>query len=214
MEIQQILSFLGMAALLTLLPGPDIIFVLTESLTKGKNNGIAIATGLAAGVLVHTLAAATGLSVILYQSALAFQIVKYAGASYLMYLAVMSFLEKPNPTLSMVENLDNGKMIDKENMFKLVRKSFLMNVLNPKVSIFFIAFLPQFIIKSEMESVFQMGILGIIFMIQAFFIFCLVAILAGRFSVYLNSRRFWLVSKWLKVITFAILSIRLAFSEK
>lgn len=209
MEIQQILSFLGMAALLTLLPGPDIIFVLTESLTKGKNNGIAIATGLATGVLVHTLAAATGLSVILYQSALAFQIVKYAGAAYLMYLAVMSFLEKPNPV-----SIEENKNFVKEDMFKLVRKSFLMNVLNPKVSIFFIAFLPQFIIKSEMESVFQMGILGIIFMIQAFFIFCLVAILAGRFSVYLNSSRFWLVSKWLKVITFAILSIRLAISEK
>jgi threonine/homoserine/homoserine lactone efflux protein len=94
MEVQLIISFLTASLLLSIIPGPDNIFVLTESITKGKKNGIAISLGLAMGVLVHTAAAATGLSIIIQKSAMAFSIIKYIGAAYLFYLAFMSLKEK------------------------------------------------------------------------------------------------------------------------
>lgn len=94
MEIQLLVSFLCASVLLSLMPGPDNIFVLTESITKGKNNGIAISFGMSLGVLVHTTAAATGLSIIIQKSAMAFSIIKLVGAAYLFYLAFLSFNEK------------------------------------------------------------------------------------------------------------------------
>jgi len=94
MELGLILSFLGASIILSLMPGPDNIFVLTESLTKGHRNGIAISLGLGFGVLVHTIAAATGLSIIIQKSAIAFCIIKYLGALYLFYLAYQAYKEK------------------------------------------------------------------------------------------------------------------------
>lgn len=94
MEFELLLSFLTASILLSIMPGPDNIFVLTESITKGKKNGILIALGLSLGVLVHTLAAATGLSIIIQKSALAFSIIKYIGAIYLFYLAFMALKDK------------------------------------------------------------------------------------------------------------------------
>lgn len=94
METQLTLSFLFASLLLSLIPGPDNIFVLTESITKGKRNGIAISLGMAGGCLVHTAAAATGLSIIIQKSAIAFVIIKIIGTAYLFYLAFLSIKEK------------------------------------------------------------------------------------------------------------------------
>ncbi len=138
MEIGLILSFLGASVVLSLMPGPDNIFVLTESLTKGQRNGIAISFGLGLGVLIHTLAAATGLSIIVQKSAIAFSVIKYLGAIYLLYLAFRAFKEKKAELNFKSENNEKPKTLP-----YLVKKGFLMNVLNPKVSLFFIAFLPQ-----------------------------------------------------------------------
>lgn len=91
MEIQTILSFLGIAVLLTLMPGPDIICVLTQSIAKGKKAGMALLLGLSTGLFGHIFAAALGLSAVIYQSALAFSLVKYAGAGYLLFLAYKTF---------------------------------------------------------------------------------------------------------------------------
>ncbi len=208
MEPGLILSFLGASIILTFMPGPDNIYVLTESLTRGHKTGIAISFGLVSGVLVHTLAAATGISIIIQQSAIIFETLKYFGAAYLFYLAWGAYNEKPT-------KVEFGKKLPSEkSFFHLVRKGFLMNVLNPKVSLFFIAFLPQFITSNGFNPIYQMIILGLIFMIQAFIIFSMVSILSGRFSEQLNNTKFWHRTKWLKTIILAMLGITLLLAKK
>lgn len=209
MQIELILSFLLASILLTFMPGPDNIFVLTESITKGQKNGIAISIGLCTGVLIHTLAAATGLSIVIQQSTLAFSIIKYLGAAYLFYLAFMATKEKP-----MEVNLGTTSKEKNFKLFPLIRKGFLMNVLNPKVSLFFIAFLPQFISKDGINITVQMIILGLIFMVQALVIFSLISILASRLTGYVNSPKFWKITKWSKVGVLSILGLTLALSGK
>jgi len=208
MELQQILSFLAASAFLTIMPGPDNIFVLTESLTKGQRNGICISIGLVSGVLVHTLAAATGLSLILQQSEVAFQTVKYFGAAYLFYMAYGALEEKRIPFEAATET-DAAPF----HFWPLVRKGFFMNVLNPKVSLFFIAFLPQFVSKVGFSATTQMIILGGLFMLQGLVIFSLISVLAGKLSPYLNNDRFWLVTKWAKIVVLAVLGVFLLLSE-
>ncbi|MFK8009773.1 MAG: LysE family translocator [Saprospiraceae bacterium] len=209
MQIELIFSFLLASVLLTFMPGPDNIFVLTESITKGQKNGIAISVGLCTGVLIHTLAAATGLSIIVQKSALAFSIIKYLGAAYLFYLAFMATKEKPM-------EVTFGKKSKEKNfqLFPLIRKGFLMNVLNPKVSLFFIAFLPQFISQDGINITAQMIILGLIFMVQALVIFSLISILASQLTRYVNSAKFWKITKWSKVGVLAILGLTLVLSGK
>src|SRR5690606_3342375 len=209
MDFESVLSFLGASILLTLMPGPDIIFVLTESLTKGRKNGILISIGLVSGVFVHTLAAATGLSIIIQQSAMAFTIVKYIGACYLFYLAFAAAKEKRTDLNSI-----NSVAIEAGKTNKLIRKGFLMNVTNPKVALFFIALLPQFISKDGINISIQMMILGLIFAIQALVIFSMVATLSGRLTKYLTSQKFWNFTKCSKVSVLSILGLALLFAKK
>ncbi len=209
MEFQQIISFLGASILLTLMPGPDNIFVLTESLTKGQRDGIAISLGLASGILVHTLATATGVSIVIQKSATAFTLIKYLGAFYMFYLGFKALKEaNPNIELGLTETNSQTEIA------KLVRKGFLMNVLNPKVSLFFIAFLPQFISPNGINITYQLIILGFIFMTQTVIIFSLIAILSGKLSNYLNSAKFWKITKWSKVSVLSVLGLTLALMEK
>ena len=191
------------------MPGPDNIFVLTESLTKGHKNGIAISVGLSLGVLVHTLAAATGLSLIIQNSMFAFSVVKYLGAAYLFYLAFGATKETQSAL-----NLTATKIKEEFKLFPLIRKGFLMNVLNPKVSLFFIAFLPQFVSQNGFHITLQMIILGLIFMAQAIVVFSLIAILSGSLSRYINSPKFWKVTKWSKVFVLATLGLSLLLAKK
>lgn len=207
MEIKLLLSFIGASLILTIMPGPDNIFVFTESITKGRRNGIAISLGLCSGILIHTFAAATGLSIVIQKSALAFSIIKYIGAGYLFYLAIVASKEK-----RLFTGGDSVKM--EKGFFSLMKKGFFMNVLNPKVSLFFIAFLPQFISKSGFDITFQMVILGLIFMIQAILVFVLISTLAGKLTGILNSEKFWKTTKWIKVIVLAGLGLTLAITKK
>ncbi len=209
MELGLVLSFLGASIILSLMPGPDNIFVLTESLTKGQKNGISISLGLSLGVLIHTMAAATGLSVILQKSALAFSIIKYLGAAYLFYLAIMAIKEK-----KMDVNLEINSSTEETKIFSLVKKGFLMNVLNPKVSLFFIAFLPQFISSGGFNITLQMIILGLIFMVQAFLVFSLISMLSSKLTKHVKNPKFWKITKWSKVGVLSILGLTLALAEK
>ncbi|BAP30482.1 threonine efflux protein [Chryseobacterium sp. StRB126] len=208
MEIQLLVSFLCASVLLSLMPGPDNIFVLTESITKGKNNGIAISLGMSLGVLVHTTAAATGLSIIIQKSAMAFTVIKFIGAAYLFYLAFLSFKEKKSELNFMKKENDN------EDVSYLIKKGFLMNALNPKVALFFIAFLPQFITKTGFNITVQMFILGIIFALQVFFVFYIISILSGRLTKYVKNPKFWNITKWSKGVILSALGMVLLFSRK
>ncbi|WP_066633660.1 LysE family translocator [Labilibacter marinus] len=209
MELSALLSFLGAAILLTLMPGPDNIFVLTESMTKGQRNGIAISIGLCSGILIHTLAAATGVSIIIQKSAMAFSVVKYLGAAYLFYLAYQSYKEK-NPELK----IDSENTQEAKSFFSLFKKGFLMNVLNPKVALFFMALLPQFVTEQGYSAVWQMIILGAVFMMQALIIFGFISILSGKLSKYLNSAQFWKYTKIGKVSVLSLLGLTLALAKK
>lgn len=208
MELNLILPFLGASIMLTLMPGPDTLYVLSESITKGARNGIAVATGLVSGVFLHTAAAALGLSIVLKQSELAFSIIKYAGAAYLLYLAWLSYQEQP-PEIGALE-----KGINRTPFLKLFKTGFIMNILNPKVSLFFIAFLPQFVSPGSMAIEVQMIFLGLLFIVQALIIFILLSLLSGWFSSYLQSPEFWKATKYSKVILLTVLGLSLAFATQ
>lgn len=167
-------GFVCAAVLLTLMPGPDILFVITQSITRGRRAGIAFAAGLCTGLIAHVTAVSLGVSVLLMSSAVAFTLLKFAGAAYLLYLGVKAFLARHENhfTLSS-EGVVSGK---------LYRKGILMNILNPKVILFFLAFFPQFVGKGIENPVPQMLLLGVIFMVQAFLIFSMVAVLADRLA--------------------------------
>lgn len=209
MEIESVLSFLGASIVLSLMPGPDNILVLTESLAKGQKNGIAISFGLGVGILLHTIAAATGLSLIIQRSALVFSIIKYLGAVYLFYLGYQAYTEKKQAL-----NIKSANIRKKNRVLFLVKKGFLMNVLNPKVSLFFIAFLPQFIVSNGWSIITQMIVLGLIFMLQAVVIFSLVAMASGKLTKYVNNPKFWCVSRWSKISILTLLGMFLALSNK
>ena len=172
LEISTLFAFLGAAMILTIMPGPDNLFVLAQSITQDKKAGIATSLGLCTGLLVHISAAVLGISAIIYQSTIIFTIVKFAGAAYLLYLAWQSFRAKGDPFTLQQQNT--------QAYIELYKKGILMNILNPKVSLFFLALLPQFVNPSQGHVAFQMLILGIVFLIQALVLFSLFSIFAGK----------------------------------
>lgn len=169
MDIYQIVAFLSASIALTLLPGPDILYVISQSITSGWRSGVAVAVGLCSGLIIHTSAVALGVAALLTSYPMALLGVKIFGAGYLTYLAIGSFQEKG------LSVSDSG---EKKNLRMLVKKGFIMNVLNPKVLLFFLAFLPQFISKNANPAI-QVVILGIIFFIQALVIFSIISGFAG-----------------------------------
>lgn len=207
MDFTMLLSFLAVSVLLTLAPGPDILFVIAQSISNGRKAGIATAMGLTTGLIAHTSAAALGITAILYNSAFAFQLVKYAGALYLLYLAYQALKEGANPLTTSAP--------EKKSALRLYRTGILMNVLNPKVSLFFLAFLPQFITPGSGNEALQMMILGIVFMVQTIILFSAVAIFAGIFGQKILGRTS--LGKYVqygKAILYAVIGIRIALAEK
>lgn len=207
MDFTLLISFLGASILLSFMPGPDNIYVLSESLSRGAKTGILISIGLVSGVLVHTALAATGLSILIFNSTIAFRIVSYLGGAYLIYLAYLASKEKP---LSLnLNNIEASK--GNKTAGKLILKGFIMNVSNPKVSLFFIAFLPRFVDPKSGSIILQMLLLGLVFIIQALVIFSGIAILAGRFSKTMNNESFWKYTRIAKIIILSGLGINLLF---
>jgi threonine/homoserine/homoserine lactone efflux protein len=187
---------------LTLMPGPDIVFVLTESITKGAKHGIGIALGLITGLLVHTVAAAIGLSIIIQESEILFTGIKSLGALYLFYLAYKSYREKPSSIQTA-----NEKTNTPFSLKKLFFKGILMNLLNPKVSLFFIAFFPKFLFSENLEAPIQFLILGIIFILQAFLIFSTVSVFSSKFTFLKSKSNKSRNAKLFKVITYSLLAV-------
>lgn len=219
--------FLGAAVVLTLMPGPDNLFILGQSITKGKNAGISTSLGLCTGLTVHITAATLGISAILYQSALVFSIVKYAGAAYLFYLAYRSFRDQGGPlavdAVSTFDDEDAGDQ-DRHRTFRqtltnsfdkaLYKKGVIMNLLNPKVALFFLALLPQFVNAGAGHVAVQMLVLGSIFLLETLVIFVIISLFAGKIGAWLQkspalSRRMNLVQGLL----FTWIGLQIAFSQ-
>lgn len=183
-----LLLFIGTSILLILVPGPDLIFTITQGMANGRKAGIFTAIGLSLGNTVHTLAAALGLSIIIKTSAVAFTIFKTFGAVYLFYLAYKAIKYRKESI-----NMDSEKVNNTKGLFL---RGFLMNILNPKVAVFFLTFLPQFVNYKGGNAPVQMCILGLIFIILTAIIFSLLGYFSGifrdrlfkkpRFSEYMN----------------------------
>lgn len=191
--------------LLTIMPGPDIIYVLVQSITNGKKYGIVTALGLVSGIMVHTTLVAFGVSALLKQSETLFFIIKLLGACYLLYLAYLSY--KATDEVLLDSN------VEKKSLVKLFKQGFVMNVLNPKVSIFFLAFFPGFLFSNSLSTVSQFYILGGLFMLQALLIFSVVSILSGSFTKYLQQHpTFNSNIKWFKIMVFLGIAFFILFS--
>lgn len=209
-SLQIFLEFSIVALLLALAPGPDILFVLTQSITRGAKAGIALAVGLCSGVIVHTIAATLGASVIFKTSEIAFTVLKVAGAIYLFYLAYQAFIHR-NESLSIDTNGKHGLLSTK----KLIIRGFFMNVLNPKVALFFLALFPQFVNDSAGGVAFQMIQLGIIFMACAFLVFFCVSIFANKASNKLmQNKKISKIANILTSVIFVAIGLKLAFSQR
>ena len=156
--IENYLGFIFAGIILNLTPGADSIYIMTRSIAQGKKAGIYSVLGVSSGGLIHTIFASIGLSIILAKSATAFMIVKYLGVGYLIYLGIKMIVEKSNLFES------NSQKFDKLNLWKIYRQGLITNVLNPKVAIFFLAFLPQFIDPNNTNGAVPFLILGLTFM--------------------------------------------------
>lgn len=187
------------------MPGPDVIYVLVQSVTNGKKYGIVTSLGLVSGIIIHTTLVAFGVSVLIKQSENLFFGIKLLGALYLVYLAYLSY--KSDDEVLLTTN------VKKKSLLKLYKQGFVMNVLNPKVSIFFLAFFPGFLFSDSLSTVTQFYILGGLFMLQALLIFSVVSILSGSFASYLQKHpRFNTNIKWFKIMVFLGIAFFILFS--
>ena len=187
-ELSILLLFLSVSVALTLAPGPDILFLITQGSSRGPRAGLATALGLAAGNLVHTLAAVLGISVIFQTSELAFEGLKVAGALYLLYLAWQALRHRK-------EGLDLARA-DEADGAALFMRGVLMNVLNPKVALFFLAFLPQFVNPAAGPVWSQMLLLGVIFTLQVVVVFGVIGLAAGVIRERLIAGRMGALASW------------------
>ncbi len=195
-------------SVLAISPGPDNIYVLMQSIVNGKKYGLATVAGLISGCLVHTTLVAFGVSAIIKESDILFFIIKLLGALYLLFLAFKVY--KSGSELSL--NSDN---IPKKSLSQLFKQGFIMNVFNPKVSIFFLAFFPGFLFSDTLSSIIQFYVLGLLFMLVSGIILSTIAVLAGSISDYIKQHeRIGLYLKWLQIIVFVGIAILIFTSEK
>lgn len=176
--LETLSAFFLTSVLLALAPGPDNIFVLTQSALHGRVSGLAVVLGLCTGLIGHTLAVALGVAVIFQTSALAFAALKFIGAAYLLYLAWQAFHAAAVTTQSEAD--------DNTPLRRLYGRGIIMNATNPKVSIFFLAFLPQFADPAHGPLPAQLILLGTVFIVATILVFAIIALLAGTLGPYFN----------------------------
>ncbi len=198
--IENLLSFSLATLALALAPGPDNIYVLTQSLTNGTKSGIATTAGLISGCIVHTTLLAFGISAIITASEELFYGIKVLGACYLLYLAYTVY--KSDAAISL------NQSVQKKSYWQLFKIGVIMNLVNPKVMIFFLAFFPGFLWDKEGNTVAQFYILGITFMVISFVVFSAVSIMAGNISKYLlKNHKVGQVLKWLQIVVFVGIAV-------
>ena len=201
-------AFVMATAALAIAPGPDNIYVLMQSITYGKKFGLATVAGLISGCLIHTTLLAFGVSAIIKENETIFFSIKLLGALYLFYLAFMVFKSAPDIRLG-------ESHLAKKSLLQLFRKGFIMNVLNPKVTIFFLAFFPGFLFSNQLSTVVQFYVLGLLFMVVSFIIFGLIALLSGAISDYITKHSgVGHFLKWLQIFVFIGIGVYILFSDK
>lgn len=199
--LETLISFAIATSVLSISPGPDNIFVLTQSIVNGRKFGLATVFGLMSGCLIHTTLVAFGVSTIIKENPNIFFVIKLFGAGYLLYLAYKVYKSDADITFS-TENVQH------KTTLQLFKTGFLMNVLNPKVTIFFLAFFPQFLFSETISTVVQFYILGFIFILVSFIVFGSIAVLAGSISAYLKQhKKIGLYLKWAQIIVFTLIAV-------
>jgi|TARA_B110000240_G_scaffold159831_1_gene178336 threonine/homoserine/homoserine lactone efflux protein len=194
MEI--LISFILAVSILAISPGPDNIFVLMQSVVHGKKYGLATIIGLMTGCIVHTTFVAVGISTIIKENNTIFLVIKILGAVYLLYLAYKVITGGSEISMS-------TEKIDKKTPFQLFKIGFIMNVLNPKVTLFFLALFPGFLFSEILPISLQFYILGALFILVSFVVFSLIAILGGTISEKIKTSKnigVWL--QWMQVFVF------------
>lgn len=198
--VETLISFTIATLALAIAPGPDNIYVLTQSLVNGTKSGLATTAGLISGCIVHTTLLAFGISAIITASNELFYAVKVLGACYLLFLAYKVY--KSDENIALTENAPQ------KSHWQLFKTGVLMNLVNPKVMIFFLAFFPGFLWDKTGNTVMQFYILGITFMAVSFVAFSGMSLLAGSISNFLmQHKNTGLVLKWLQIVVFVGIAI-------
>jgi len=200
-------EFLITSLIVVLIPGTGVLFTVSAGLSHGARAGVFASIGCTLGIVPHLLATVLGLAAIMHTSALAFQVLKYAGVAYLLYLAVITWRDRSALATQAIQG--------KGGALGLVVKAFLINILNPKLTIFFLAFMPQFVEPGAASPLAELVLLSAIFMAMTFGVFVVYGLLAHAFRrAVVESPR---VQAWLRrgfAAAFAALSGQLALSER
>ena len=197
--------FVGAALLLLVVPGPSVLYIVTQSVSHGRRAGIASVAGITTGTLVHIAAATVGLSALLASSAVAFDVVKYLGAAYLIVIGVRR--------LAGLERAQEERARGTRDLSRLYRQGIVVNTLNPKTALFFLAFLPQFVDPSRGVAWVQVLLLGLLFATLGFLSDGTWALVAGTLGDRLRrSRRFPAVQRYVSGSVFVGLGAVAAFS--
>jgi threonine/homoserine/homoserine lactone efflux protein len=207
LPIETLAAFFAASVLLALAPGPDNLFVLTQSALHGRKSGLVVMLGLCTGLIVHTSAVAFGVAAIFQASALAFTTLKICGAGYLLYLGWQAF----RAAATEIETTDN----EEPSIGSLYRRGIIMNITNPKVSIFFLAFLPQFADPARGSLTLQLLLLGGVFILATILIFGSIALLAGTLGEWLH--RSTKIQRFINLLAGSIfvgLALKLATTER
>lgn len=201
------LEFLLTSLIVVLIPGTGVIYTVSTGLVQGRKASLFAALGCTAGIIPHLMATVLGLAAVMHTSALAFQAMKYAGVAYLLYVAYATWRDKS--AFAIDENPGTRSAAG------LVTKAFLLNILNPKLTIFFLAFLPQFVQPGSSEPIYSLLLLSAVFMAMTFMVFVAYGLLAHAFrKAVIESSR---VQNWLRrgfAASFVGLGVNLAFTEK
>jgi threonine/homoserine/homoserine lactone efflux protein len=201
------IEFLITSFIVVLVPGTGVIYTVSTGLVQGRRASVFAALGCTAGILPHLMATILGLAAVMHTSALAFQTLKYAGVAYLFYVAYATWRDKSAFAID--------RNTSKSTAAGLVVKAFLLNILNPKLTIFFLAFLPQFIQPGKTEPLFQLLLLSATFMAMTFIVFVVYGLLAHVFrKAVIESPR---VQTWFRrgfAASFVGLGVDLALTEK
>ena len=201
------IDFIITSLIVVLIPGTGVIYTISTGLFQGWKASIFASLGCTAGIIPHLLASVLGLATILHMSAVAFQIIKFIGVAYLLYIAWSMWKE--------TNTFELEEKTKKINYWSVSLKGFLINILNPKLSLFFLAFLPQFIPQSTITPMFDMLLLSGVFMAMTLFIFILYGLFANKVRTYVfQSPNIIKTTQKTFAVFFAMLGAKLAMTER